>query len=157
MDCDENVSTDGGTEDILPGRDQTDHVHVFRDCAYIACLLEIHIYLLHVELKTKDENWTGDSHWTPIFSDAICEQPPQLHIFTLNECLIACRKTVLDQVVHLKTGTKNCPRTKFSTYSVLHIFVFVFIFPIIQPDTAEMKLAHAQAGPGDGKKTDNYN
>ena len=84
MDCDENVSTDGGTEDILPGRDQTDRVHVFRDCAYIARLLEIHIYLLHVELKTKDENWTGDSHWTPIFSDAICEQPPQLNYISLH-------------------------------------------------------------------------
>ena len=40
MDCDENVSTDGGTEDILPGRDQTDRVHVVRGSAYIACLLE---------------------------------------------------------------------------------------------------------------------
>ena len=40
MDCDENVSTDGGTEDISPGRDQTASVHGVRGCADIAFLLE---------------------------------------------------------------------------------------------------------------------
>ena len=80
------------------------------------------------------------------FSDVICEHYP-----ILNECLTDCRETVLDQLVHLK-------RPKIAQGPDFCTFVFALIFPNIQPDTADdTKLAHAQTGPGDGKKTDNYN